>query len=959
VSENQPQAAAERVLRFIYAAALPQFILAITLSTPDPASDIKRLLLAWTATVLGLGWLGVAWWFKISFRRPPLFFWLLTGMLVLHGIASVPSEFPGQSLVAVCRLVLLCTLYLVASQVYHTEKQIRLFFLLTCLGMVAASGYAFIQQASLDPIPWSDKDSDVYRNLPSTFGHPNFAAHALMFAIPFAGYLAATGMRAAWLMVAVFLLYLNATDQRAGWLALAGAAGLVAMGALLGQRFRRPIVGALASIGATALAGLAAAGSYVLFMIARSGVAFPIDESLLLRYQSYVSAARMFFDRPLLGHGPGVYALKNPIYWTPFEQQWFAQERRMMWRVHNDLMEYGINAGMFGAGLYLALLATGVVYSLTYAFRARDQRHRMLGYCFAFTFTAFGIDGLFGFNSFVPVSAALWFITMGMLDARYESRALRVPMPRATAAALSAILAVTLVASGVMHSLVFSAQQDMQRGIALHEAQRYDEARRSFERGHAKTPWDWDFYRHIGHTMAAREDFDGAIAQYHALLDRNPYYLLTRLPLSHAMMRRAQLFLQQNPDKGAEALEQLDLARQELDTALVLCPMLPEAHQMHGQISSVGAIIAATLQGGEAVQRTQQYWRDAEHHYEEAARYKLEDMGGIYTQLAKVRVALNDLPGAEHALTEAVRRDPHDITPWPAFLDFVLKFARFDQARNVLIAQIRQLESEASPDYAAITTLQLFLANILENGYSDIDGALGAYRKAMALEPGRPEIWTNFARFARQRQRMDDFRAALLEAVANQGEKAREVLPGQVMAASLYLRDGMPALEGASSVLLATVRSYRPEAQKMSVTDATGWAVDMLQAALQTAPVEEQCITAFNLGLCRNALGQYELAVALLQVLDKCMPADQASAYALHLADALTGLKQLEQAQAVLERAMTVNPDDLEVRWALARNLARSGKRERAIEVYDGLLAESGIDFKGKAMLEQERAGLK
>lgn len=958
MSENQPQATAERVIRFLFAAALPQFIVAITLTTPDPASDIKRLLLAWTATVVGVIWLASAWWFRVPFRRPPLFFTFLLSLLALYIAASVPSEFHGDSLVSLSRIFLLCTLYFVASQVYYTEKQIRLFFLFACLGMLVASAYAFLQAASLDPIPWSDKDSDVYANLPSTFGHPNFAAHALMFAIPFAAYLAVSGMRWSWLLVGAFLIYLAATDQRAGWIALGGASLLTALAFLVGARFRRPLVGAIATLAATAAAGATALVGMLLFTMARSGVAFPIDESLLLRYQSYVSAARMFFERPLLGHGPGVYAMKNAVYWTPFEQQWFAQKRLMNARVHNDLIEYGINAGMFSAGLYLALLLTGVVYSLKFAFRAADTRYRQLGYCFAFVFTAFGIDGLFGFNSFVPVSAALWFIAMGMLDGLYRSSSHRVRLPRMVGAALSVAFVAALLVSGVVHSLVFSAQQDMQRGLALHEANLYGEAERVFARGLRKTPWELDFYRYIGHTKAAREDFDGAIAEYQGLLTRNPYYLLTRLPLSHALMRRAQLFLQQHPEQQDEALRQLDAASGELDKALELCPMLPEAHQLQGQISSVEAVIAAAQPGDDAALRAKSYWKKAERHLEEAVQYKLDDVATLYTQLAKVRVALNNLSGAEKALTESVRRELHDTSTWPAFLEFVLKFARFDQARNVLVSQIRELNAEGVRDTTALAKLELFYANILENGYKDLDAAAAAYRRALSLEPHRPEIWTNYARFSRQYGRMDDFRTAIIEAVAKQGEKAGEVLPGQVMAAELYLREGAPELLNSSSVLLATVRSYQSNASRLEVAEATGWAVDLLQEALQALPIEEHCLTAFNLGLCRNALKQYELAVALLQVLDKCIPQEQTAAYALHFADALTGLNQINEAQAVLERAVNVNPDDLELRWALARNLARGGKPERAREVYDQLLQESEIDFNGKQMLEAERAAL-
>jgi len=960
VSEQTPHATAKRFLRFLLAAAIPLLMLAVTLTTPDPASDVKRLLLAWTSTVVGLSWVAVTWWFRLPFRKPQLFFYLLLGLLTLYSVAMIPSEFPWAGVLSVSRRVLLITLYLVASQVFLKEEQLRTFFLYACVGMLLASVYAFMQATGFDPIPWSDKESDVYKNLPATFGHPNFAAHALMFVIPFAIYLAVSGQRFAWLMVVAFLVYLMATGQRAGWIALTGALVLVTVAEVLGRRFSRPGLAVTVTLVGTAIAGAVGAVAAVGWTILRSGLAFPIDNSLLLRYQSYVSAGRMFFDRPLLGHGPGVYGIKNPIYWTRFEQEWFAQERLMNQRVHNDLIEFGIEAGLFSSGLYLALLLTGVVFGLLLAFRSVEIQQRRLGYLFAAVFTAFGIDGLFGFNSYVPVSAALFFLCMGMLDAQMGP----VGAPRWTRP-IQVALVLLLPVLCTLESFSFSAQQDMKAGMDAQAAGQYELSERYFDRGHGKAPWDWNFYRQLGHSKAARDDFDGAIAAYETLFEENPYYLLTRLPLAHAKMRKAQMFMRDHPDQVDEALAQMDQATEDLNRALEICPMLPEAHQLLGQIASVSAILVQRKGGDEAAAEAQAYWKTAEAHLEEAVKYKLEDIGEIYRMLSQVRVALNDLPGAEHALTDAVRRDPFDMKLWPPFLDFVLKFARFDQARNVLSAQIRELEAveprndeEKVKRDTALTTARLFMANILENGYQDNAGALASYRQAATAQPARAEVWTNFARFAFQRGMVQELNAAVMQAVVDGGEKARETLPGSVLALDLYLRHGDGALLDASSVLVAAARSYKPGDSGLDAAGALGWAVDFLQDAAQRLPVADNCLAVFNIAICRNAFQQYERALGLMQVLDECIPQEHAAAYALHYADTLAALKQYNDALVVLEKAVNVYPQDLELRWAMARNLARVNQPERAKGIYDQLLEESGLDFQGRRMLEAERAQL-
>ncbi len=959
MSDKPPHAAAERFLRFLIIAAMPLLMLVFTLSTPDPAGDIKRLVLTWVAVLAGTSWAVSSLWFRIPFRRPPLFFLLLGGLLALYVVATVPSEFPWAGVQSLSRLLSLFTLYLVASQVFTREEHLRTFYTVSCAGMLAVAVYAFMQASDLDPIPWADKESDVYKDLPSTFGHPNFVAHALMFVIPMAVYLAATGRKWAWLLAAAFVIYLAATGQRTGWIALGGTATLLAVAEVFGRRFRNPVAGVAATLGGTAVVGVGGALAAAGYTILRSGVAFPIDESLLLRYQSYVSAPRMFFEKALLGHGPGVYGIKNPMYWTAFEQEWFAKERRFNGHVHNDLIEYGIDAGLFAAGIYLALLVTGVVFGLMLAFRAPTTERRRLGYLFAAIFAAFGIDGLFGFNSFVPVSGALFFLSMGMLDARWAHANPTTSTPTSWAMPLRWSLIALLPLVAVFESLQFSAQQDMHAGMGALNAQEHEVAQRYFERGLAKAPWDWNFHRQLGHAKASVGNVDGAIADYETLLIKNPYYILTRLPLAHARMRKAQGMMRGGAEQTTPALEELARAAADLDKALEVCPVLPEAHQLLGQIASVSAIVAQRRDGETPSDETKAYWQQAEARLEEAVKHKIEDAGELYRLLSQVRVALGDLPGAETALTEAVRKDPHDTSMWPPFLQFVLKFSRFDQARNVLSAQIRELEAEEPRDATALATTKLFLANILENGYKDNAGALNAYKQAAALEPQRPEIWTNFARFAFQHGQEQELKAAILQAVADRGEAARDTLPGAVLAVEVYLRLGNPGLLDASTVLLAAVRSYQTTPEGLDALGALGWAVDMVQDAVQPLPIADNCLTVFNIGLCRNALKQYDRARGALQVVDECIPQEQAAIYALHYADTLSGLKQYAEALGILEQAVNVYTDNLELRWAFARNLVQLGQGERAKGVYDQMLAETDLNFQGRKMLEAERAGLK
>ena len=53
----------------------------------------------------------------------------------------------------------------------------------------------------------------------------------------------------------------------------------------------------------------------------------------------------MILDRPLLGYGPGNYGLDNPAYWTPFEQETYARERKYNDHPHNEFLAQAIAGG--------------------------------------------------------------------------------------------------------------------------------------------------------------------------------------------------------------------------------------------------------------------------------------------------------------------------------------------------------------------------------------------------------------------------------------------------------------------------------------------------------------------------------------------------------------------------------------------------------------------------------------
>jgi len=386
-------------------------VLAMFPYSEDPTGDIKYLIASWGSALLLAAWVyGVArlgW----PIRRPAIFLEVLLLFLALHVLASILSSFRMNSFAELGKLWYWLALYLVASQVYNDERQIRRLMLVVCGAVAVASLYGLIiQKFGFDKFPWSDVTGDVYTNLPATFGNPNFAAHTLILAIIMAVYLA-TEWRMAWCLgfAALFLVHLRFTGQRAGWIALLAALLLLVVHALVRRRVKRPVRSAVIALLVTGALGVLGIAGAMGVSKAATGSAYPLDLSLLIRYKSYASAAAMILRHPVLGWGTGNYRIEYPPFWTPYEQRWFGEEMRLNAHVHNDLLEFAADAGLPAAGLYLVFLVLGIGYGLHMAATLKEPLKRRLGLAFAALFMAFLVDGQFGFNVQVPVSAAILF----------------------------------------------------------------------------------------------------------------------------------------------------------------------------------------------------------------------------------------------------------------------------------------------------------------------------------------------------------------------------------------------------------------------------------------------------------------------------------------------------------------------------------------------------------------------
>ncbi|HIJ75002.1 MAG TPA: tetratricopeptide repeat protein, partial [Candidatus Hydrogenedentes bacterium] len=620
----------------------------------DPANDIKILLYHWAAFLLAAWLLVSAWLERRPVQRPRLFLGVLAIFLALNLAAGLGSSYVGHSMVEVRKFFSLFLLYIVAANAYRTPAQVGRLMLTLCAAVALSTGYAFFQNAGLDPFPWADTSLPEYAELPATFGNANFAAHALILCIIMAIYLGSRARRI-WCLafLPLFFLHLYLTNQRGGVVAIAAALALVLAATLLHRRLKRPGPAIVAAMTLVIVFGALAVGALAAVQFARTGVAFPLKRPLLLRYHAYGGAVKMIAERPVLGYGPGNYVIENAPFWSGFEQENFAVKRAMNDHVHNDLLEIAVDAGIPAAGLYLTFLVTATAAGLYLYLTERDAARRRLGAAFAALFWAFLVDGLFGFNLRVPVSGAILFILAGALEgvwlAPAESR--RRPPPLSALVWRGAVIVLAWVCL-VFDTRVFASQVLLQRGNGAVHWGDYGAAAHVYANGERLAPWNWLFAYKRGIAASRQGHTDEAIAHFERALERHPNYVMTLVRLGQTHLDRSQSPSTSDP---ATALERADdYAKQ----ALALCAMLPEAEDVLGRVAFARAA-AAQNQASEGVAIA--LWREADRHLGRAILLEAENPGELYTLLASARWAQDDLAGAEQALIQAVKAEPGSV----------------------------------------------------------------------------------------------------------------------------------------------------------------------------------------------------------------------------------------------------------------------------------------------------------
>jgi tetratricopeptide (TPR) repeat protein len=218
-----------------------------------------------------------------------------------------------------------------------------------------AGAYAALQFLGLDPFDWTLRGA-ASEEVVSTLGNPNFAGAFFGITLPLGAVLALTERdrrNVVFGLLALIVIGWIVTRSEGGW--AAGIAGLaVAGGIIFSQRVRWARMAGIAAAGLIAVAVI----GVVVAAIASEG-SDTLPDTAERRAEWWQGAFKMGADAPIVGRGPGTFALEHSRYRT------FEDVVQVSFDItddpHSVPLAFFAGAGLLGLAGLVAAIVTGVV----------------------------------------------------------------------------------------------------------------------------------------------------------------------------------------------------------------------------------------------------------------------------------------------------------------------------------------------------------------------------------------------------------------------------------------------------------------------------------------------------------------------------------------------------------------------------------------------------------------------
>ncbi|MDP7639367.1 MAG: tetratricopeptide repeat protein, partial [Candidatus Hydrogenedentes bacterium] len=691
------------------------------------------------------------------------------------------------------------------------------------------------------------------------------------------------------------------------------------------------------------LLGLLAVSAGLAYTFSSSQRLAPLDSSILLRYNGYFGASKMIAERPFLGSGPSSYVIETPRFWTPYEQEWFETRSMMNEHVHNDVLESAVELGLGGALLYLAIFAIAITASMALAQKRESPCDRRLGLFFGCFFVAYGIDGLFGFNIRMPVSGCLFFVTAGALEGQFLERLALAKSNRWAFSRLVRPVAAVCVALALAYlgTRVHLSEIRFFEGKGFVNAKRYAEADGKFASAEARAPWNWRPARERGLAAYYEGDYERAIEHLERSADRNPYWIMTLVPLANINLKWAtELF----PDDSAERIDALADARKFANDAWELS---------RGTATAAEVAARATYGLAKEGEASGVDWTEAKEILERSLALEQENAPTLRAMLADANKQLGQEAEALAQFLLAASGQPEVDSHWERLYGQSGAMETYSAMRDELDSAIALGREVSLTPSATMASLLQWRARVLEVAYGDSSAAARDYEDARHLAPRDAALWGRYAGFASRNDRMAEFRKAVLNAHGVTGH-AGPIPAIEALAAAWNLDEADTAR--AAQLLATAVEAPVVNGETLSGAAQFGWAVDLLLLEIQAAspaPHDAGPIL-YCLGRVYRAIQNYGQAAAMFGAAAGLLDGPEKLQCQRYWAEALVQTGKGHDAILMLRQALKTEPSQHALRRFLARILKRSGRIPEARAEYERLLRTTTLSVEDRAQLQRE-----
>ncbi len=894
-----------RVMRGLFYSWIVLLVLSLYPYTEDPATPIKLLISGGAALLITGVWAVGTVRQTLSIRPVGIQASLLVALLGVLSLSALFSVSPARSLHALLPLVIAATLALHAQQLFSHPRHLRNLFRVIVGAVAVASVYGIAQYLGIDPFPWTLQRGEEYRGLPATYGHPNFAGHALVIAITLCGGLIVDAWHRknkrhvllVYLPVLLLLMtHLYLTHMRGGVVAL--ALSLLAVGVTLCLRCRwTPRAAWLTGLVAVALV----LGAGVAVVLLRPAL-LPLDNSLQLRLHAYGGASAIFLDHWLLGVGPGNYTFFSIPTWSTFESLWYALEGKRNHHVHNEWLEFAVEGGIPALFLLILLFLHGL-----YAPFARPAERAVLRYTLPVALLAVAVDGCFGFNLHVPVSGALIVVFLG-LQADGTERWLRPGPPMR----VGAVLLVALVGFYSLEAWWnFTAERRYQQGqgalawmaehgdISVDERLQLDNtAQRLFLEAQRKAPWDFRHPMALGSLALDQGHGAEAVVFFESALRLHPHLPRLQLGLARACLQQASTVT------GTARTTTLNRAEELARGVISACPELGDAYTVLGWRYWLGL-----PEGEDASARTQ-----ARLAMEAFAKARLH--GVTHDPEMEYVMALSAQRADEHeesvlALRRAITLDPGVERYWARFEELASTGSADVMApyRQTLLFHLSEAEPMSAPLRATLAHRLVHISQTM--GSTDV--ARQCLDRMLLRYPEADPLWAAWVATLPAATAVGEFvsRQDAIEAGTHVGP----------VASAIYAILGNPSAvdidwDALSSLAITPPRPAGEKEEHKHLTPLFGLLPPMELPAGGDA---------LQRGRLAFAATNYREAEALFREAARTLPGAQHGELSYFLSRTLAHRKQPAAALALAREALQRDHDSLFYQWNFALRLAEVG----------------------------------